>query len=508
MQLRDYLRTARQHWWLVLAVTVVALLSAVVVNVRTTPQYAASVTFFITTPNRGVTDAYQGGLFSQQRVKSYADLLTSDRLAAEIVVKEAVGLDAAQVQSRISAEPVPDTVLLEATVVDRYRARALRVAHGLARQFKALVESLETPQGAAASAVKVEVIAGPRLQAEPVAPRPWRNLAIALLLGLIAGLAAAVLRELLDTSVKSGETLQQAVGAPLLGTIPFDSSARQSPLILEDSIGSARAEALRQLRTNLQFVGVDQPIKTIVITSAVPGEGKSSTATNLAIVLAESGRNVLLVDADLRRPRLAEYLGLEGGVGLTNVLVGQAGPHDVIQQWGRSRLSVLPSGFNPPNPSELLGSQHMGDLLAELGAQFDTIIIDAPPLLPVTDAAVLAGRADGALVVSRCAKTGQSQIKMAAAALRAVQARLVGCVLNMVPTKGSEAYHYYDYRPDQRQPSPLFSDLMAMDQQPGRHGRQRDATAEALTGAGSTGGDDIEFVTSRLGRPDAERMNG
>jgi capsular exopolysaccharide synthesis family protein len=448
VDLRDYLRAARQGWWLVIGVLALAVGAAAVVTARTEPQYATTVTFFITTPHNGVADAYQGGLFSQQRVKSYADLLTSDRLAHAVAGEHKGALTAAEVRGKISARALPDTVLLQATVVDASKQQSRRIGWSVSRQFKRLVETLETPPGAEYPAVKVEVIAGPRLEDEPVSPRPLRNYGLAAVLGLMAGLGAAVLREILDTTIRTAEALQQVVGAPALGTVPFDPAAKKAPLILADGAGTARAEALRQLRTNLRFIGVDRPVRTLVVTSAVPGEGKSSTAANLAIVLAESGHRVLLVDADLRRPRLAAYLGLEGAVGLTNVLVGQADARDVLQPWGPGGLQVLASGFVPPNPSELLGSQHMHDLLVALGEEFDTVVIDAPPLLPVTDAAVVAARADGALLVSRCRKTSQSQARAAATALRAVDARLVGCVLNMVPTKGSDAYHYYDYAPE------------------------------------------------------------
>jgi capsular exopolysaccharide synthesis family protein len=462
VDLRDYLRAARHRWWLVLGVLALAIGAAAAVTAHTTPRYATTMTFFVTTPHDGISDAYQGGLFSQQRVKSYADLLTSDRLAAAVASSIGGGRRTADVRGRISAEPIPDTVLLQATVVHPSRAESRRIGWGVGREFKRLVEDLETPPGGKAPAVKVEVIAGPRLQPEPVTPRPLRNYGLAAVLGLLAGLGAAVLRELLDTTVKTAETLRGVVESPVLGAIPYDPATRKAPLILRHAAGtgpggapgygvgpgSARAEALRQIRTNLRFIGVDRPVETIVLTSALPNEGKSSTSANLAIVLAEAGRRVLLVDADLRRPRLATYLGLEGAVGLANVLVGQVGVDDVIQPWGPAGLDVLASGFVPPNPSELLGCAHMGDLLRELGERYDTVLIDAPPLLPVTDAAVLAGRADGALLIVRRGKTSQTQVRAAAQALEAVDARLLGTVLNMVPTKGrSGYYHHYGYGP-------------------------------------------------------------
>jgi capsular exopolysaccharide synthesis family protein len=443
LDLQNYLRVARKRWWMVAMAIAAALILAVIVTVRTTPLYATSVTFFITTPNTGVTDAYQGGLFSQQRVKSYATLLTGDRLAKTLAAGPGLALTAQQIRDEITAQAIPDTVLLQATVTDTSRARSVALANLIAIQFEALVESLETPPGRSSSSVKVEVVAGPETADQPVSPRPLRNYALAALIGLILGAGTAVSRELLDTTVKTAEVLQSLTGAPVLAGVPLDDETKSGPAALIAGGNSARAEALRQLRTNLQYVDVDNPVKTIVVTSAIPGEGKSSTSCALAALAAEAGNKVLLIDADLRRPRIAEYLDMEGAVGLTTVLVGEAALDDVLQRWG-SRLWVLPSGFLPPNPSELLGSRQMAELLERLRETFDMIIVDCPPLLPVTDAAVVAARADGAVLLVKSHKTVTAQVTAAAAALSSVDARLIGCVLNMVAAKGPDAYYYTD----------------------------------------------------------------
>ncbi len=256
-----------------------------------------------------------------------------------------------------------------------------------------------------------------------------------------------MLREVLDTSVKSAGALAELTGAPVLSSVPADSRARKDPLIVAGSAGSVRAEALRQLRTNLQFVNVDDPARTLVVTSAVPGEGKSTTACNLAIVFAEAGKRVVLVDADLRRPRLAEYLGVDGTIGVTNVLAGQATVDDALQEWGTSGVFVLPSGSVPPNPSELLGSRNMAALLEALRGGFDMVIVDTPPLLPVTDGALAAALVDGTVLVFRCGKTSAAQVRSATEALVAVDAKVLGCVLNMTPRKGQLGYAYYGYEP-------------------------------------------------------------
>jgi capsular exopolysaccharide synthesis family protein len=427
----------------VVAFLVFALGFAGVGTALAVPQYATSVTFFITTPSQGVTDSYQGGLFSQQRVKSYASLLTGDRLARNIAVDSATGLTPRDIQRRLSARVIPDTVLLQATVTDPDPARSQRIADALANRFTELVQTLETPVGGGTPAVKVEVVAGPLLNPAPVSPRPVRTFALATVLGLVAGTAAAVAREMLDVTIKTVETLSDVAQAPVLAIVPFDPTARLAPLVLDGTGHSARAESLRHLRTNLQFVDVDQPPSVMVITSSVPDEGKSTTAANLAIAFAEAGRRVLLMEADLRRPRIADYFGLEGAAGLSNVLAGQVELDEVVQPWGSRGLRVLPSGSVPPNPSELLGSHNMTALLERLRAGYDVILIDTPPLLPVTDAAVVAASADGAVLVIRSGKTPQARVRTAVASLRAVDSRVLGCVLNMQPSNADADYTYY-----------------------------------------------------------------
>jgi non-specific protein-tyrosine kinase len=201
----------------------------------------------------------------------------------------------------------------------------------------------------------------------------------------------------------------------------------------------------------LQFVDVDHPPRSIVFTSSVPNEGKSTTVCNLAITIAQAGLKVLVVEADLRRPRASTYFGLSDDVGLTSVLIGTAKIADATQQWHADLpLYVLPAGPTPPNPSELLASMGMADLLKQLEASYDLVLLDSPPLLPVTDAAVMASRADGAVIIVRYGKTRREQLQRSVESLAGVSARTLGCVINMAPTRGRDAYHYgyaYDYAP-------------------------------------------------------------
>lgn len=448
MELREYLRVIRKQWLIVTLCAALAVAGAAVMVLRTTPQYASSTTLFVSVTQTGgdSTSAYQGSLFTQQRAKSYTDLASAEPVTSAVIDELGLDLTPSQLASKINATAVPETVLLELTVTDTDPAQAQRITQSVSNQFVEFVEAVERPAPDAPSQIRATEVNAPSLPTSPVVPTPARTLLLGLLLGLVGGAAIAVLRDVLDTTIKTAETLSAKAGAPNLGVIAHDTDAEASPLVVQLEPRSPRAESFRQLRTNLQFIDVDHQPRSIVVTSSVPSEGKTTTTCNLALTLAQAGQRVILVEGDVRRPRLADYLGVENAVGLTSVLIGRVAPDDAIQQWGDLPLEILASGPIPPNPSELLQSRAMHLLLEELDKRADVILIDAPPLLPVTDAALLARQADGAVLIVRHGKTKADQVNQAVQNLSNVDARLLGTVLNMAPAKGPEAYTYgYGY---------------------------------------------------------------
>jgi receptor protein-tyrosine kinase len=222
----------------------------------------------------------------------------------------------------------------------------------------------------------------------------------------------------LDNTVKTQESLENITGTGVVGIIPNDKARREQPAISFDKDNSATAEAFRKLRTNLQFLAVDNPPRVIVVISSTPSEGKSTTSINLALALAENGKNVVLVDGDMRRPSLHKYLDLVGSVGFSTVLSGGAMLEEVLQDTKYPRLTVLTAGPTPPNPSELLGSQAARKALGELRSQFDYVIVDSAPLLAVTDGAILSTHADGALIIAKFGETKREQLSHAVGNLR------------------------------------------------------------------------------------------
>lgn len=445
MDLQDYLRVVRKRWRIIVGVTCLAVLAAAALTILTPRTYQSTAQLFISTAGSDTTaELAQGSTFTQKQMKTYADVITSPKVLDP--VHDALGIDRATPLARsVTATTPPDTVLLNVSVIDRDKAKAARVANAIAEEFTSTVQELQSVKAGQESPVKATIVRPATEGSTPVAPRPARNLAMGLLLGLLLGLGLALLRDLLDTSIKGERDVKEVTDETIIGGIHFDPDAKTHPLIVQGDPQSTRAEAFRTLRTNLQFVDAANHPKVMVFTSSLPGEGKSTTTANLALTLGASGANVCVIEGDLRRPRLLQYMGLEGGVGLTTVLIGDAELDDVLQPFGHN-VQVLGAGPIPPNPSELLGSDPMRAVLDELRQRFDYVIIDAPPVLPVTDAAVVSRLADGAVMVVGAGVIKKEDLHRALESLETVGARVLGLVMNRVPTKGADGYSYYGER--------------------------------------------------------------
>lgn len=442
--LTAYLRAVRKNWLLIVVCALLGLGVSVLLTVRTPPTYSSSVTFFVTSPE-GSDTPLSGDQFGRQRVNSYAKLVTSDRLAT--MVKRASGspLSPQQVMGRLSAESDVNTVLLTVQATDGTREGSLRLARAVSTQMVALVDQIESQGGQRRSPVALDVVSGPTTKPYPISPQKKKNLATGLLAGLLLGLLAAVARDLLDNSVRRAEALQEITRRPVLASIPRSGKADDRGSLVGGRAGPGWGEAFRKLRTSLQFMHVDEPAKVLVVTSATAAEGKTVTAVNLALSFGDSGARVLLIEADLRRPAASDALGLDRAIGLSNVLAGRVGLDEALQQFGQV-LTVLPSGALPPNPAELLGSRAMTALLQQARGRFDMVIIDSPPLLPVTDAAVLAARADATILVVRAGRTKRGQVVNALSSLDGVGARVLGTVLAMAaPGRRADADYFATY---------------------------------------------------------------
>ena len=288
----------------------------------------------------------------------------------------------------------------------------------------------------------------------PIRPTPVRNGVVALAVGLMLGLGLAFLREHLDDTIRSKDDVERVAGGlPVLSVIPLVPGWKDRKKTVVASLAepkSAAAEAYRSLRTSVQFLGLDRPVRTLQVTSPSASEGKTSTVANLAVALAAAGQRVIAVDCDLRKPRLHAFFGLENEIGFTTVLVGDAPLSQALQAVpGVDGLQLLASGAPPPNPSELLAGGRSAQVLESLAAQADLVVVDCPPVLPVTDAAILAGRVDATLVVVTATETHRRRLQQALDTLAQVGAPLSGLVLNAARHEAGYGYAYrYGYTYD------------------------------------------------------------
>ncbi|MDQ0372113.1 polysaccharide biosynthesis tyrosine autokinase [Cellulomonas humilata] len=448
MELQDYWGILRKRWLSIAVFAVLGTALAVALSLMTKPLYEATTQLYVSVKaGESSSDLLQGSNFTRQQVSSYTQLVTSPLVLQPVIEDLALAPRTEALASRVSASSPLNTSLINVTVTDENPAMAAATADAIARQFKDVIAELETPSDGGASAVKISVVRDAVSPEAPSSPNLKLNVALGLLVGLALGVGVAVLRSVLDTRVRSDADVARITDTSVIGTIPDDEDAALQPLIVQSSPHSQRSEAFRRLRTNLQFLDIADRPQSIVVTSSLPGEGKSTTSINVAISLADAGTRVALVDADLRRPSVAKYMGLEGSVGLTTVLIGRASVEDVIQPWGNGYLHVLPAGQVPPNPSELLGSMAMARLLEKLTGMYDVVIVDTAPLLPVTDAAILSRLTGGALLVVGADKLHRNQLAESVGALETVGARILGIVVNRQKRKQSDQYAYYDYSP-------------------------------------------------------------
>ena len=450
MSLSKFLSVLRRRVWLIVATLLICLLGSGVASALATRTYTATAgLYFSVRTAASVDDLAVGATFSQTQLASYATLALTPKVLEPAADRLGLPGGADALAGKVSVTALDGTVVLDVSAVDTDPAQAARIANAVARQVITAVEAL-SPADAESGRPSVEatVVTPATAPSSATTPNTTLNVGAGAVLGLLLGILLALGREALDTRVRTAAELAEVTRTPVIGTLGSESGRRKG-VVMERAPHSPQAEAYRQLRTNLQFLDVgghrdaaEGGHRVLTVSSSLAGEGKSTVAVNLAIALAETSARVLLVDADLRRPSVAPVLGLEGAAGLTTVLLGQAEVGEVVQDWGAAGLQVLTSGPLPPNPSELLGSVGMRRLIAELRTDYDYVILDSAPLLPVADGAVLAGLVDGTLLLVNVTQVRRHQLAESLRNLARVEAPVLGVVLNRV-ARDERSYGYW-----------------------------------------------------------------
>lgn len=509
MGLRKFIGAVGERWWLVLATAAVVTLTAIGVSYLQSPTYRAQATVLLTQQNAGATivgspqPVYSGD--PQRDIQTQMDVMRSSGLLRQVIVAQNLETTPVNLLKRVTVSADGQTNIVTIDVLDTSAQRAADTANAIADAYVAwsrdrqresirvaindVQKRLEDAQarisasqakassGGASAAELAElevanklyatlaanleqlkmleqlttgsgsVLASATLDPKAVSPNPPRNAALGLAVGLLLGLGVAFLVSMLDTTIKSTDEAQEVYGAPVLGNIPLEKPGKQEGAdltVVARPAGSA-AEAYRMLRNSLAFINVEHATKALIVTSALPSEGKSTVAANLAAVLSSTGQKVVLVCADFHRPGAAQLFDVSPSAGLSDVLVGSMDVLGALQQPAgfQGNLKILPAGAMPPNPSALLGSPAMEKLVVSLGESVDWVIIDSAPLLAVADTAAMARWADGVLMVTRARVSKRHDAGKAHEQLENVGARILGVVLwGLEASADSTGYGY------------------------------------------------------------------
>ncbi|MCU1447381.1 polysaccharide biosynthesis tyrosine autokinase [Cryobacterium sp.] len=454
MESVDYLRSVLRRWQVVLLLGILGGLGGFAYASTLPMMYRATSSVFVSSPRGETTnELVQGFTFTEKLVQSYSQLATMPAVLQPVIDDLQLDTTPAALGAKVSASTPLNTVIIEVTVVNQSPEQAALIANAITRSLATIGQDLAPEGPAGAPSIALETVSKAQPPQTPFSPNLLLLIATGGLVGLALGAAFAVLRDLLDTRVLDEKDLARVSDAPLLGKVGRKRRRDPAGIAMRVMPRSTVAEAYRRIQTNLEFIDVDHRPRTIVVTSSVTRDGKTTTSVNLALALAERSARVLLIDADLRRPSIADVCGVDGDVGLTTVLVGSISADEAIVPLSPS-LSVLSAGALPPNPGQLLSSEAMRGLMQTLAKAYDYIVIDSPPLLAATDALGLAHLGDGAIVVARYRKTRRSQLKDTVSSLENVNARVLGIVLNQVKERGQQAYYGAQVLPEPSAPTP------------------------------------------------------
>jgi len=444
--LRQYLDVLRRRKWIVLAVVAVAVAAAAVLSFLQDSTYEAEMKVVVGQEGTLIQTEVLGSA-TQTLAATMADLLQSNVVAERVI--DQLGLDTTpeKLLDDVGVSINPETAVLNVSVLDTDRGRAREIVATMGTIFQELVRERFGSQQVAEGQTRLSATIWDPAHVNPdrVAPKPIRNMAIAGVLGLLLGVLGAFLRDHFDRVLRTREAVERSFGLPVIGQIPFQRARRRDRdrrAIFWSDFGEG-AESFRALRANLQYLAVKRPLRTILVTSASPEQGKTTVAANLGVAIASSGASVAVIEGDLRRPRLDDAFGVvPGAPGLTSVLVGTADPERAvmpIELSSRSdgRLSFLPSGPLPPNPTELLSSMQMRDLLDQLVVSHDYVVVDSPPMLLVADALELARVVDGVILVVRRNHASSDDARELRALVERLDIHLVGVVFTDVEPLGS-----------------------------------------------------------------------
>lgn len=441
MELTRYLRFVQRWWWLMVLGVTLGALTGYGVSHLLTPTYRSTATLLVNETQVPGTIAYNDILTSERLTKTYRELITKRPILEQVIEEQGLTMRPGELEKMMDVAVVRDTQLLLLSVEHEIPRQAQALANAIAYAF---IES--NAEDRLSQPGSVSVVETGELPDSPVKPRIALNTALAALAGLAIAAGVALLFEYLDDTVKTAEDLETTGLVALGGVARFPRPRTETEsLMVGSQRRSSAAEAYKVLRTNVEFSTLDRPGQTLLVTSANPGEGKTTTTANLALAIAQTGKRVVVVDSDLRRPNLHKLFGLSNTGGLSSALLSKEASLDgYVQRTRFENLAVLTSGPLPPNPSELLSSRRLDAVLEALKRKADVMLFDSPPALPVADASILASKVDGTILVVDSGKTRVDALRRACETLGRSKTRVLGGILNKLSPKG-RGYYYYHY---------------------------------------------------------------
>ena len=450
LDLRQIVRIARQYFWIALILMGVAGGTAFFRSSQQPDQYRTSSQIIMLGESGEGVNSYTAQLSSQNLIETYRSLIESDIILKRVVDDLQLPYDYVELDEKITTSAVTDTLLLQVTVVDTDPQRAAAIANSVATEFQRYIDDNIASSANVNLSSPVAINNEARVPTVPFEPKPLTAGLLGAFVGLLLAIALIAILEFLDNTVKPQQNFQELTGAPLLASVPQATNVKSGShqVFTVAQPRSSAAEAIRLLRTNLEFASASSEIRRFVVSSPNPAEGKSTTVANLGVALAQSGSRTVIIDADLRRPTQHQIFGVPGDDGLTTLLTHPDRPWaTVTRRVAVANLMLISSGPLPPNPSDLVSSQRFISLLDTIAKEVDIIILDSPPILAASDALAMAAHSDGLILVCLSNKTRLDQLNHAAQAIRQGGIRLIGVVLNRT-RKQQGAMYYGEYYHD------------------------------------------------------------
>lgn len=456
MELYEYIRLIRKKWYIIL---VMAILSVGIGSVYSfyflEPVYESSIPVIIGSERErnessaeNGTQSYNDIMMYQKLVKTYCEFVKTKVVVEDAIENSGIKTTYEDAIKMISVDSQSDTEFLRISVKSANKLEAMMFANALAKSLKEITAEIKNIDN-------VMLVDEATLPTLPANKSPIVYIILSLFIGVCIAVALIILLDLLDNTVKDNEEVEKILDVSVIGSIPFDKQKNKD--ITNDNCSlsnelttyykplSLVSEHYKSLRTNIQFSMIDKKSCIISVTSCAPSEGKSTVISNTAVTVAQSGKKVLLIDCDLRKPVIHKKFGLPNKRGLTNYLLGEFSIDEVIQTTDVEKLSIITCGEIPPNPSEILTSQKYYDLIDSLKAKYDYIFIDAPPILVVTDAQIIASKVDGMLLVAEYGSTEKKVLEKAKECLDRVEGKCIGVIINQIPLKEMGYYGYGRY---------------------------------------------------------------